>query len=356
MSFVHAEIVGDFVPDGVLDYLGQVVGAAGHALVGALEDRDAVGHREGLEDAARGERAAFVESQERASAGDAAAGELVAGGLVGDQEGDVLHALPETRGNPAPGVGDETVEVVGRIGRSHPCCYSNFLAETKPRRVVVAIDGPAGAGKSTIAKRLAERLQFTYIDTGAMYRAVALWAVRQNVAFEDMHRMEQLAIAAEIELAPGKISLNGEDVTQAIRTPDVSNGASKIAVIPGVRRAMVDKQREMGDRTSVVMEGRDIGTVVFPNADVKVYLDADLRERVRRRLEEVRAKGDSITEETLAAQMAERDRRDSTRSDAPLAQAPDAVYLDSTGMSIEDVEEAILRIVRHRVSNGKEVG
>jgi cytidylate kinase len=228
------------------------------------------------------------------------------------------------------------------------------LAESKPRRVVVAIDGPSGAGKSTIAKRLAERLQFTYIDTGAMYRAVALWGVRQNVAFDDMHRMEQLAIAAEIELAPGRISLNGEDVTQSIRTPEVSNGASRIAVIPGVRRAMVAKQREMGERTSVVMEGRDIGTVVFPNADVKVYLDANPRERVRRRLEEVRGKGEEVAEEALAAQMQERDRRDSTRSDAPLSQAPDAIYLDSTGMTIAEVEEAILKIVRHRVSNGKD--
>jgi cytidylate kinase len=165
--------------------------------------------------------------------------------------------------------------------------------------------------------------------------------------------MEQLALAAEIELAPGRISLNGEDVTHSIRTPEVSNGASKIAVIPGVRRAMVAKQREMGERTSVVMEGRDIGTVVFPNAEVKVYLDANPGERVRRRLEEARAKGDSITEAALAEQMQERDKRDSTRSDAPLAQAPDAIYLDSTGMSIEEVEEAILKIVRQRVSNGK---
>lgn len=228
------------------------------------------------------------------------------------------------------------------------------MAEPKPRRIVVAIDGPAGAGKSTIARRLANRLGFTYIDTGAMYRAVALWGVRQNVSADDMHRMEQLALAAEIELEPGRIRLNGEDVTDAIRTPEVSNGASRIAVIPGVRRAMAAKQREMGERMSAVMEGRDIGTVVFPDATVKIFLDANPPERVRRRLQEVRAKGDPITEATLAAQMKERDQRDSTRVDAPLAQAPDAIYLDSTGMSIEEVEEAILKIVRQRVTNGKD--
>jgi CMP/dCMP kinase len=219
---------------------------------------------------------------------------------------------------------------------------------------VVAIDGPAGAGKSTIAKRLAGRLGFTYIDTGAMYRAVALWALRRGVGFEDMHRLEQLAVAAEIELGPGTISLNGEDVTEAIRTSEVSNGASKIAVIPGVRRAMVAKQRAIGERTSVVMEGRDIGTVVFPDAEVKVFLDANPPERVRRRLEELRAKGEEVAESALAAQMKERDLRDSTRSDAPLSQAPDAIYLDSTPLAIEEVEEAILKIVRSRVTNGKD--
>ena len=157
---------------------------------------------------------------------------------------------------------------------------------------MVAIDGPAGAGKSTIAKRVAARLGFTYIDTGAMYRAVALWALRQKVDLGDMHRMEQLAMAAEIELSPGRIRLNGEDVTDAIRTPEVSERrVAKSAVIPGVRRAMVAKQRAMGERASVVMEGRDIGTVVFPHAEVKIFLDADPGERVRRRLEEVRAKG-----------------------------------------------------------------
>ena len=219
---------------------------------------------------------------------------------------------------------------------------------------MVAIDGPAGAGKSTIAQRVAARLGFTYIDSGAMYRAVALWALRQKVDAGDMHRMEQLAMAAEIELPPGRIRLNGEDVTDAIRTPEVSGRASKVAVIPGVRRALVAKQRAMGERASVVMEGRDIGTVVFPDADVKVFLDAAPRERVRRRLEDVRASGEETSESALAAQIKERDQRDSTRADGPLAQAPDAAYLDSTSLTVEEVEEAILKIVRSRVTNGKD--
>jgi cytidylate kinase len=230
----------------------------------------------------------------------------------------------------------------------------NGLANGNRRRVVVAIDGPAGAGKSTIARKLAERLGFTYIDTGAMYRAVALWALRQAVDSSDMHRLEQLALAAEIRLSPGQISLNGEDVTEAIRTPEVSSAASKVAVIPGVRRAMVAKQRDIGERASVVMEGRDIGTVVFPRADVKIFLDAQPRERVRRRLAEEKAKGGEVSAGQVAEQIEERDQRDRTRLEAPLAQAPDAVYIDSTAMAIGDVEEAILKVVRARVSNGQE--
>jgi len=166
--------------------------------------------------------------------------------------------------------------------------------------------------------------------------------------------MEQLALAASIELAPGRIVLNGEDVTEAIRTPDVSDGASRIAVIPAVRRAMVAKQREIGERSSVVMEGRDIGTVVFPNAQIKVFLDADPGERVRRRYDEMRAKGETVSAEALAAQMKERDKRDSTRGDAPLTQAPDAVFLDSTSLGVDQVVDAILKIVRSRVTNGKD--
>ena len=223
------------------------------------------------------------------------------------------------------------------------------------RVVVVAIDGPAGAGKSTIARRVAGRLGFTYIDTGAMYRALALWALRQGVDSGDMHRLEQLALAATIELPPGRIALNGEDVTDAIRTPEVAEAASKIAVIPGVRRAMVAKQRAIGQRSSVVMEGRDIGTIVFPDADVKIFLDAQPAERVRRRFLEECAKGATIGEGALAEQMKERDRRDSVRADSPLTQAPDAIYVDSTPLTLEEVEETVLKIVRERVTNGREI-
>jgi len=217
-------------------------------------------------------------------------------------------------------------------------------------RIVVAIDGPAGAGKSTIARRIAEKLGFLYIDTGAMYRAVALWAVRNGTSLDDAAHLEQLALNAQIGLEKGKTILNGEDVTEAIRNAEISAAASKVAAVGGVRRAMVAKQRELSTIASVVMEGRDIGTVVFPDAKVKIFLDAPSTERTRRRLSEHGGE-----EEIVARQMAERDKRDASRSESPLMQAPDAVYLDSGGKSIEEVEEAILKLIRARTANGKEI-
>lgn len=225
-----------------------------------------------------------------------------------------------------------------------------------PKRIVIAIDGPAGAGKSTVARRLAARLGFIYIDTGAMYRAVGLWALRAGVDLNDQHRLEQLAGAARIEFAAGgaRVLLNGEDVSEAIRAPEVSSAASMISVYGGVRRAMVAEQRRIGSRDSVVMEGRDIATVVFPEADVKIYLDASPQTRVERRLRELEHSGRLPVPERVAAELEERDGRDRSRPEAPLLQAPDAVYVDTTGLTIEAVEEAILKLIRERISNGQE--
>ena len=172
-----------------------------------------------------------------------------------------------------------------------------------PQKVVVAIDGPAGAGKSTIARRVAARLGFVYIDSGAMYRALALWGLREGANLDDAGRLEGMAQAARIEFAPGGLTvfLNGEDVTEAIRTAEVSRAASRVSALAGVRRALVEQQRRMGAAQSVVMEGRDIGSVVFPHADVKIYLDADLEARTRRRALELEQKGYSWVEKELAA-------------------------------------------------------
>jgi cytidylate kinase len=222
-------------------------------------------------------------------------------------------------------------------------------------RLIVAIDGPAGAGKSTLARRVAERIGAVYIDTGAMYRAVALWALRQGIPCDDSHRLETLAQHAKIEFLPGQntVLLNGEDVSAAVRTPEVASAASEVAAIPGVRRAMVTLQREIAAASMVVMEGRDIGTVVFPDAEVKIYLDASTDIRARRRAEELEAKQIPFDRDLLRQQIEERDSRDRNRAASPLLQAADATYLDSSALTPTEVEEAILRIIRSKTSNGK---
>ena len=222
---------------------------------------------------------------------------------------------------------------------------------TSPKRITVAIDGPAGAGKSTLARRLAGKLGYLYIDTGAMYRAVSLWAVRLGVSTSDNHRLEQLATECHIDFVAGAntVMLNGEDVTEAIRAPEIGDAASKTAQIPAVRRALVARQRELASGASVVMEGRDIGTIVFPEANVKIFLDAVPETRVERRALEL-----DVAPAIVSPEMEERDRRDRNRAEAPLVQAPDAVYVDTTGLSIDEVEAALLKIIRDRTSNGKE--
>lgn len=217
---------------------------------------------------------------------------------------------------------------------------------------VVAIDGPAGAGKSTIARRIAARLGFTYIDTGAMYRAVGLFAIRDGVTLDDALKLGQMATAAAVRLdSAGRVFLNGDEITAAIRTPEISAAASRVAAVAEVRAALVLKQRAMAEAGGVVMEGRDIGTVVFPDAAVKIFLDANPEERVHRRS----AEQPDIPSGQLAVQIAERDARDRGRAESPLLQASDAVYVDSTGLTPDQVEEQILRIVRERIPTGETV-
>jgi cytidylate kinase len=218
--------------------------------------------------------------------------------------------------------------------------------------LIVAIDGPAGAGKSTIARRLAAELGFLYIDSGAMYRAVGLEALKRGIPLEDEAALETLARSADIGLKddPPSVFLDGEEITEAIRTQAVADAASRVSALASVRRALVEKQRAMGAAGSVVMEGRDIGTVVFPEADVKIYLDAAPEIRARRRLKDIEATGVKADIEQIAREIAERDYRDKTRADSPLVQAPDAVYLDTSNMTIDEVVASIREIVHKRMA------
>lgn len=212
---------------------------------------------------------------------------------------------------------------------------------------VVAIDGPVGAGKSTVARALARRLGSRYVDTGAMYRSVAWAAVQRKIPLSDEDTVARLARDLEIEFTPGheeqRVRVNGEDVTEAIRRPEMSEASSIVSAYPAVREAMVALQRRMGATGDIVMEGRDIGTVVFPDAEVKVYLDASLDERAARRFRELRNRGEPVTYEDVRTALEDRDHRDSTRTHSPLRVAAGAIVVNSTGRQVADVVEEIVR-------------
>lgn len=216
------------------------------------------------------------------------------------------------------------------------------------RKPIVAIDGPAGAGKSTVAKGVAERLGYLYIDTGAMYRAVAWCIIREGVPIADKNAVVALARMTEVALqmvdGEQRVFADGEDVSTAIRTAEATRASSAVSAIPGVRKRMVELQRTMAADGGVVMEGRDIGTVVFPDAEVKVFLTASAGERARRRVEQLTEMGVEADIGKTASEMRDRDLRDSSRATAPLVQAPDAVLLDTDGMTVEKVIDAIVAI------------
>jgi len=215
---------------------------------------------------------------------------------------------------------------------------------------IITIDGPAGAGKSTVAKQLAEKLKLSYLDTGAMYRALTLKAMRQDIDLEDEDALVALAQETTIDLenhaSKMKVLLDGEDVSDAIRTVEVTNKTFYVARAPRVRAIMVKWQRAIGRAKGVVAEGRDIGTVVFPQATNKFYLDANVDERSRRRIDELREKGHDVDADKLTAELKERDNKDLTRSVGPLKKSDDAVFIDSTHLSIDGTVEEILKHIK----------
>jgi len=212
--------------------------------------------------------------------------------------------------------------------------------------VIVAIDGPSGVGKTTTSKLVAERLALPHIDTGAMYRALALKAKREGIAFDDAAKLAALAASTVIDFVPGtrppRVLLDGNDVSDAIRTPEMSMGASTVSSVPAVRRALVRMQQELGARAGGVLEGRDIGTKVFPDTPHKFFLDARPEVRAERRFRELKAKGTEVPIETVAKEMEERDRQDSTRADPPLTCDENPFPIHTSDLSIEGVVDAIV--------------
>jgi cytidylate kinase len=226
------------------------------------------------------------------------------------------------------------------------------MTDTSPRKLIIAIDGPAGAGKSTIASRLARKLGYVNLESGAMYRALALNAIEWDASFDDEAALLKMAkdsrITLERTIGGNHVLLNGKDISLRIRERDVTEAASRVSVHPKVREWMVARQREMGIGGGVVMEGRDIGTKVFPDADLKIFLDADPVIREQRRLDQHRVKG--APAEAMAAELRDRDRRDRTRAASPLVAAPDAVVLDSTHLGEDEVLERIEALVNEKLA------
>jgi cytidylate kinase len=220
------------------------------------------------------------------------------------------------------------------------------------KKLIIAIDGPVGSGKSTVARRLAALMGYVYVDTGAMYRALALKAIRRGVALEDAAGLEELARGTRIDLraqdGTQQVFLDGEDVTAAIRSPECSQASSKIAVVPGVRKVLVAEQRRAGEQGGVVMEGRDIGSVVFPDADLKIFLTASPEVRAERRWREHQQKGDAVTLERTLEEIHERDQRDRERATSPLVRAKDAVVVDSTAMDAEEVARLVMMLAKEQ--------
>jgi cytidylate kinase len=225
------------------------------------------------------------------------------------------------------------------------------MTDPSPRKLIIAIDGPAGAGKSTVASRLARKLGYVNLESGAMYRALALKAIEWDASFEDQAALLKMARDSRIALEPtiggNRVLLDGRDISARIRERDVTEAASKVSVHPQVREWMVARQREMGLGGGVVMEGRDIGTKVFPDADLKIFLDADPVIREQRRLDQQKVKG--APAESMAAELRERDRRDRTRAASPLVAAEDAVILDSTHLTEDEVVERVERLVEEKL-------
>ena len=224
----------------------------------------------------------------------------------------------------------------------------------REKGIIVAIDGPSGAGKSTIARQLAKKLGYLEIDTGAMYRAMAFLAENDGIDLDNIAEVEAFSSKASVELVPEngftRVFADGQEVTNLIRTPEISMLTSKISAIPSVRDAMTRLQRTMGLNGGVVLDGRDIGTVVFPDAEVKFYLSASAEERGRRRFLELKAKGEDVTLENTIKDVVRRDNQDSGREIAPLRMADDAVAVDSTGLSIDEVVSLMESVINKSVS------